>query len=205
MEFVFKPEKLTEDLSYQISEAIGKRSEIFSREKYPGMWKKVDKLNGKKAPEKVFRRRKIRQVIYGIILIALGIFLFVPGIMKPKELAVPLIIGAFSIINGIFTVIPRKANSEKFLKKAKKLISAINSSIKQEDTVVFNEEGIFENGSLLMEYENLESIIENRNIFFVCGGEKIMILRKADMVVGNQDGFRQFVEEKTKNKTCSYN
>ena len=33
--------------------------------------------------EEVLRRRKIRYVIYGIILIAVGFFLFIPGIMKP--------------------------------------------------------------------------------------------------------------------------
>ena len=38
MEFVFKPEKLGENLSYEISEAIAKRTEIFSRKKLPGLW-----------------------------------------------------------------------------------------------------------------------------------------------------------------------
>ena len=41
MEFVFKPEKLTEELVDQVAEAVGKRTEIFSREKLPGMWKKL--------------------------------------------------------------------------------------------------------------------------------------------------------------------
>ena len=129
MEFVFKPEKLTEELVDQVAEAVGKRAEIFSREKLPGMWKKVDKLNEKKMPEEVLRHRKIRYVIYGIILIAVGFFLFIPGLMKPKELTVPLIVGAFSIINGIFAVLPRRTNAEKFKKKAEKLVSAINSSL----------------------------------------------------------------------------
>ena len=201
MEFVFKPEKLTEELVDQVAEAVGKRTEIFSREKLPGMWKKVDKLNEKKMPEEVLRRRKIRYVIYGIILIAVGFFLFIPGLMKPKELTVPLIVGAFSIINGIFAVLPRRTNAEKFKKKAKKLVSAINSSLKPEDTVVFGEEKIFENGAVLMEYENLESVIENRSIFLVCDGNKIMVLRKTDMVIGNPEEFGIFAESKSGRKT----
>ena len=197
MEFVFKPEKLTENLSYEISEAIAKRTEIFSRKKLPGLWEKTDELNRKKLSEAGFKRRIRLRRFYGIILIALGIFLFVPGLVKPQELFVPLIVGAFSIINGIFAVIPRKTDAERFLKKAKKLTKAINSSVGPEDTLVFSEDGIFENGAVLMKYEELENVIENRSVFLVCDGKKIMVLRKADMVVGNQEDFRIFIKEKT--------
>ena len=197
MEFLFKPEKLTEDLVYQVSEAIAKRAEIFSRKRYPGLWEKTDRLNEKKLPEEALLRRRRLRRFYGIICIALGIFLFVPGLMKPSELAVPLFVGAAAIIFGISAVIPRKTNEEKFYKKAKKLAKAINSSLKPGDTVVFNEEGIFENGGALMKYEELENIIENRSIFLVCDGKLIMVLRKTDMVIGNPEDFRNFIEEKT--------
>ena len=196
MEFVFKPEKLGENLSYEISETIAKRTEIFSRKKFPGLWEKTDALNAKNLSEPALKRRKIFRKINGIICIAFGIFLFVPGLMKPSELAVPLIVGAFAIIFGISAVIPRKTNAEKFLKKAKKLAKAINSSHEKEDTVVFGEDGIFENGAALMKYEELEDVIENRSIFLVCDGKKIMVLRKTDMVAGNPEDFRIFIEEK---------
>ncbi|MBQ8595132.1 MAG: hypothetical protein IJ406_04150 [Oscillospiraceae bacterium] len=201
MEFLFKPEKLSEDLKYQVSETLAKRTELFSRKKFPGLWEKTDELNEKNlSTEALKRRRKFRR-FYGIICIALGIFLFVPGLVKPSELFVPLVVGALAIITGITAVIPWKTNSEKFEKKAKKLISAINSSLKPEDKVLFNEEGIFENGALLMEYENLESIIENRSIFLVCDGIKIMVLRKADLVIGNPEEFKILIESKTGKKT----
>ena len=198
MEFIFKPEKLTDDLSYQISECIAKRAENFSRAKYPGMWKKVDDLNERRMPEDVLRRRKIRQVIYGILLIGMGIFLFVPGLMKPKELTVPLIVGAFAIINGIFAVLPRRTDAEKYKRKAKKLLSAINSSVKSGDTVIFNEEAVFENGALIMEYQNLEPLVESRSIWLVCDGVKVMVLRKNDLVSGSPEDFSAFINEKTK-------
>ena len=201
MEFLFKPEKLSEDLKYQVSEAISKRAEIFSRKRYPGLWEKTDRLNEKKLPEEALLKRRRFRRFYGIICIALGIFLFVPGLMKPGELFVPLVVGALAILTGITAVVPRKTNSEKFEKKAKKLISAIDSSLKPGDKVLFNEEGIFENGALLMEYENLESIIENRSIFLVCDGIKIMVLRKTDLVIGNPEEFKIFVESKTGKKT----
>lgn len=201
MEFIFRPEKLSDDLRYQVSEAIAKRTELFSRKKFPGLWEKTDELNKKRLPEEALIKRRRFRRFYGIICIALGIFLFVPGLMKPSELTVPLIVGALAVITGITAVIPRKTAGEKFEKKAEKLILAINSSVKPEDTVVFNDEGVFENGNPLMEYENLENIIENRSILLVCDGKKIMLLRKADMVIGNPDEFTVFVETKTGKKT----
>ena len=205
MEFVFKPEKLTENLFYEISEAIAKRTEIFSRKKLPGLWEKTDELNAKNLSEPALKRRKKFRKINGIICIALGNFLFVPGIVAPKELFVPLIVGAFATVFGISAVIPRKTDAEKFLKKAKNLAKAINSSLKPEDTVVFGEDGIFENGGLLMKYEELENVIENKNIFLVCDGKKIMILRKNDMILGNKEEFLNFIEIKTCKKTYSCN
>lgn len=201
MEFIFRPEKLSDDLRYQVSEALARRTELFSRKKFPGLWEKTDELNKKRLPEEALIKRRRFRRFYGIICIALGIFLFVPGIMKPSELAVPLIVGALAIITGITAVIPRKTAGEKFEKKAEKLILAINSSVKPEDTVVFNDKGFFENGNILMEYESLENIIENRSLWLVCDGKKIMILRKADMVSGSIDEFTVFVETKTGKKT----
>ena len=190
MEFLFKPEKLTEDLVYQVSEMIAKRAEIFSRKKFPGLWEKTDRLNEKKLPEEALLRRRRFRRFYGIICIALGFFLFVP-----------LVVGALAIATGITAVLPRKTAAEKFEKKAKKLISAINSSVKPEDKVLFNEEGIFENGALLMEYDDLENVIENRSVFLICDGIKIMVLRKADAVIGKPEEFGIFVESKTGKKT----
>ena len=111
--------------------------------------------------------------------------------------------GAFATFFGISAIISRKTNAERYLKKAKKLAKAINSSLEPEDTVVFGEDGIFENGALLMKYEILESVIENRSIFLVCDGKKIMVLRKNDMVSGNPEEFKIFIEEKTKKEVAN--
>ena len=54
-----------------------------------------------------------------------------------------------------------------------------------------------------MKYEKLESVIENRSIFLVCDGKKIMVLRKNDMVSGNPEEFKIFIEEKTKKEVAN--
>ena len=72
-------------------------------------------------------------------------------------------------------------------------MKSINSSIESGDTVVFAEDGIFENGVLLMEYENLEPIIEERSLFLVCDGVKVLVLRKFDLVIGGLEDFSAFI------------
>ena len=80
-------------------------------------------------------------------------------------------------------------------------LASFFSSKVVKDFLSFSKNIIFENGMLLMVYENLENLIENRSIFLVCDGTKIMVLRKTDMVIGNPEEFGLFIEDKTKKKT----
>ena len=66
----------------------------------------------------LFKKKTPKEYILYSVIIALGIFLFVPGIVAPKELFVPMIAGAFAIVFGISAVIPRKTNAEKFIFQA---------------------------------------------------------------------------------------
>ncbi|MBQ7873535.1 MAG: hypothetical protein IJ306_00025 [Oscillospiraceae bacterium] len=200
MELIFRPGKIGSGLVDEVACVLAKRTEIASREKLPGLWNKIDKINTDKAPENVLRRRKTRHAVYGAALIAMGIFLFVPGIMKPKELFVPLVVGAVSLISGIFAVMPQKNAAERFEKKAQKLIKSIDSSVKNGDTLVFGEECITENGALLMEYENIAEIFETKNLFFISDGIKAILIRKCDLVRGNNDEFCAFIGIKTGRK-----
>lgn len=64
MEFVFKPEKLTENLFYEISESIAKRTEIFSRKKFPGLWEKTDMVIGNPEEFGLFIEDKTKKKTY---------------------------------------------------------------------------------------------------------------------------------------------
>ena len=65
----------------QVSCALEKRTESISREKYPKMWKITDHFNSKKVSEIVLKRRRLRYRVYGILLIIMGAFLLIPGLM----------------------------------------------------------------------------------------------------------------------------
>ena len=76
MEFVFVLTKYN-NVSFkpQVSKTLEKRTELVSREKYPQVWKYVDKMSSKeKASEEVPKKRRSRYKIYGILLLFLGFF-----------------------------------------------------------------------------------------------------------------------------------
>lgn len=51
MEFVFQTTPLNEErLIPQISQALEKRTELISREKYPGLWNATDRFSAGKRP-----------------------------------------------------------------------------------------------------------------------------------------------------------
>lgn len=95
--FTFQISPLPEAYIPQLVYALEMRTELLSRVKFPGMWKHTDRL--KQIPK--VKKSPLRTKLLGIFNLALGIFLFVPGVMKPKELFVPLIVGAIGIGAGI--------------------------------------------------------------------------------------------------------
>ena len=114
----------------QVSCALEKRTESISREKYPKMWKITDHFNSKKVSEIVLKRRRLRYRVYGILLIIMGAFLLIPGLMEPQELAVPLFAGILGLLLGVFTLWSSKAQklqSERFNQAAVKLLKGLEA------------------------------------------------------------------------------
>ena len=131
----------TESLLQQVSKALEKRTEFVSRECYPGLWENIDKLN---AVSKGKRRSSLRSKIMSIICLVLGVFLFIPGLMKPQELLVPLLVGAFAIVIGlVYLYIGRKDKKNPFDKSARLLLMGKDTiSAKQSIMVSFSESGM---------------------------------------------------------------
>lgn len=158
----------TESLLQQVSKALEKRTEFVSRERYPGLWENIDKLN---AMSKGKRRSSLRSKIMSIICLVLGVFLFVPGLMKPQELLVPLLTGAFAIVIGIvYLYIGRKDKKNPFDKSAKLLLMGKDTiSAKQSIVVSFSESGmeiqVDDKESQRIPYSDFESMIETMDLF----------------------------------------
>ena len=185
-----------ESLLPQVSKALEKRTEFVSRERYPGLWENIDKLN---AVSKGKRRSSLRSKIMSIICLVLGVFLFVPGLMKPQELLVPLLVGAFAIVIGIvYLYIGRKDKKNPFDKSVRLLLMGKDTiSAKQSIMVSFSESGMEiradDKEPQHIPYSNFESMIETEDLFLFVHDTRITVLQKKDLTSNDITDFRNFI------------
>ena len=186
----------TEDILQQVSKALEKRTEFVSRERYPGLWENIDKLND---VSKGKHRSSLRSKIMSIICLVLGVFLFVPGLIKPQELLVPLLVGAFAIAIGIvYLYIGRKDKKNPFDKSAKLLLMGKDTiSAKQSIMVSFSELGmeirVDDKEPQHIPYSDFESMIETEDLFLFVHDTRITILQKKDLTSNATTDFRNFI------------
>ena len=186
----------TESLLQQVSKALEKRTEFVSRERYPSLWENIDKLN---AVSKGKRRSSLRSKVMSIICLVLGVFLFVPGLMKPQELLVPLLVGAFAIVIGIvYLYIGRKGKKNPFDKSARLLLMGKDTiSAKQSIMVSFSESGMEiradDKEPQHIPYSDFESMIETEDLFLFVHDTRITVLQKKDLTSNGITDFRNFI------------
>lgn len=188
----------TESLLQQVSKALEKRTEFVSRERYPSLWENIDKLN---AVSKGKRRSSLRSKVMSIICLVLGVFLFVPGLMKPQELLVPLLVGAFAIVIGIvYLYIGRKGKKNPFDKSARLLLMGKDTiSAKQSIMVSFSESGMEiradDKEPQHIPYSDFESMIETEDLFLFVHDTRITVLQKKDLTSNDITDFRNFISK----------
>lgn len=186
----------TESLLQQVSKALEKRTEFVSRERYPSLWENIDKLN---AVSKGKRRSSLRSKVMSIICLVLGVFLFVPGLMKPQELLVPLLVGAFAIVIGIvYLYIGRNGKKNPFDKSARLLLMGKDTiSAKQSIMVSFSESGMEiradDKEPQHIPYSDFESMIETEDLFLFVHDTRITVLQKKDLTSNDITDFRNFI------------
>lgn len=201
MDFVFE---LTgyqdETFKTQVSRVLEKRTELISRNKYPGLWKYTDKLNSKdKAPEEVMKNRRGRYMVYGIILLLLGLFLFIPSLLKPKEMLIPLLVGASAVGYGILNIKSgiksKKVKPSSFDKAAMKLYSEYEniSSV----TVTFTDDKVRLPGEVTIDYSEIEKVFITEDFFIMFWNERITVLQKKDLCSLSMEEFISFITLKS--------
>lgn len=136
----------------------------------------------------------------GIILVIIFvIFCFVGGVMDPKELTVPLIIGAAAILWGGFGLFRGKIKRKNPFDKSARLLLEQRKTT-DDATVAFNESGMTiaaEGGEELVPYDKMEYIVEAEGMLLLTFDEKVIAVKKADMICGDMEGFHAFITEHT--------
>ncbi len=175
----------------QVSELLEQAVQTVSREKYPQLWKLTDRLNSvPKASKKELKHRRIRTKILSVICLLLGIFLFVPGLMKPQELTGPLFMGALAVGSGIGGLWrSRKKKKEKcrdprYDRAASQLLEEYAALAEASGEIAFTETDCSADGS---------SVFESEDVFLLFTESGTRILVKKDLTEGNIEDFRDFL------------
>ena len=195
--YVFRITAMGEEYLPQISYALEKRTELLSRNQYPGMWKTTDKLRASvREPSK---GRRIFRKILSIICLCCGIFLFVPGLMEPEELRVPLYAGAIGIGTGVGGLLGGKIKRKNPFDKSARLLLEQRKTT-DDAKVIFDENGMTiaaGGGEELVPYDKMEYIVEAEGMLLLTFDEKVIAVKKADMICGDMEGFYTFITEQT--------
>ena len=160
----------TEKLLPQVSRALEKRTEMVSRERFPGLWKHTDRFRSMARGRK---RSRLRTRGMSALCLAAGIFLAVPGLMEPRELFVPLLVG-----------------------------EAAKSSAEQAASVSFSEEGMTVPAgggkAEFVPYREFECAVETADSFLFVFGGRVLLLQKMDLKAECIGDFCSLISEKVK-------
>ena len=193
--YAFRVTAMGEEYLPQISYALEKRTEILSRVKYPGMWSATDKLRASvREPSK---GRKLFRKLLSVFCLCCGILLFVPGLMEPEELKVPLFAGAIGIGTGIGGLLRGKIKRKNPFDKSARLLLEQRKTT-DDATVAFDESGMTiaaGGGEELIPYDKMEYIVEAEGMLLLTFDEKVIAVKKEDMVCGELEDFRSFIAD----------
>ncbi|KXL51869.1 hypothetical protein CLNEO_27270 [Anaerotignum neopropionicum] len=200
MNFIFSLTEYNSSLfQSQISVVLEKRNELYSRERFPKIWRYIDKKKAARMPQKALKRQRRRYRIYGFLLLIMGIYLFIPGLMDPKELFGPLIGGALVIVLGVgyirYGKTSKKVRFTFFNKSAKKLFEGHRSlnfeKIRFEDNMICfsQEDGI--------KYEEIGCVFVTTDFFVFLWNDIVVVLQKKDLISSSEREFLDFLASKT--------
>ena len=138
-EFVFQVTTIDDRLAPQLSRVLRYCADFSSRQKLPVLWEFTDRLNRiPKADPEILEKRRRREGMWGIVLWGLSLFLLVPSVMDPSELAAPLVLSVLGFFLGCIAMRSRK----------RKLLGGLNLAM-----------GIFLCLGAFLEYTHLKALL----------------------------------------------
>ena len=195
-------------LEGETAELLRQRLERHSRQTVPGLWKATDALNAYAAQGPGRETRQRRNRIYAVILMVLGAFVLVPGLMKPRA---PVLIaaGVLALLSGLGLLIlsrkPKPAGVPAACREeAKKLLErqrsvdwdAAKTQITFADIAWTISSGEQQE---TIPYDQITGLYETEHLWLlVYGQDKALLLQKSDLVSGAADGFAAYIQRKAK-------
>jgi len=187
-------------LDMEVPKLFQQRLENHSRHVVPLMWKVTDKLNAHAAKGTNQNGQRVRHRIFGVLLVALGVFALVPGLMEPRIHSL-ILAGAFAIIVGLLKLCQRKPLTipASCQKEAQEFLAGRRATdwSKAIIKICFDENGMTvsdEKKQEIVPYEKMTGLFETENLWLLTyADEKGLLLQKGDLISGEISGFSSFL------------
>lgn len=206
MEFVFQLSNYDgPSLETETAELLRQRLEAYSREAVPGLWKVTDRLNAHAAKRSGRAKRRERYRIYGVLLIVLGIFALVPGLMEPR---IPSLIaaGGFAVVMGVWSLCLREKRHLRPPASCRKEAAELLAGRRSMDWAALRTEVRFDEAGMTVSagesretvsYSEMTGAFESERLWLlVYSGEKALLLQKRDLISGEAGAFLSCLQGK---------
>jgi len=196
MQYTFQTSQYqVSDLLPEVTAALEKRMEAEGRRRLPGLWKVIDRLPGGKAPYEMTKGRRIYRRVMGILLLLVGLFLVIPGLVAPDELLGPLLVGLLAVGTAIYYLYStRKSRRSSFEKQAQTLLENIAKAEPQ--PVVFTDAGMQLKEGSLVSYADMVFFTETPSGLLLNWADQATFLQKKDLEEGEWAAFSAFLRER---------
>ncbi|MCQ2421009.1 MAG: hypothetical protein MJ118_07720 [Clostridia bacterium] len=199
-EFVFSIGSYSSELLPEVEAILHSEVEQSSRNRLPGLWKITDRLNQSqgKAPRK--NRPVVVLVLQELILFALGVFLFVPGIMQAQKWNAMTVFGGLLILIAAARLLPKAgSSSEKKIKmSADALLQSLNRiDPKEKAKVEIRESDVrisSKSGERCMAFENMNAAYETSKLFAFVSRGSVTLVQKKNLRQGNAADLSGFLQ-----------
>ncbi|MDE7221189.1 MAG: YcxB family protein [Oscillospiraceae bacterium] len=208
MEFIFHLSCYNDSaLDEETVQLLVQRLEARSRKTMPAMWAATDKLNAYAAKGPGREKRRMRCRVYGAILLVLGIFLLVPGLMEPRTPS-QIFVGGAAAVWGIWSLFFRERRSPALPASCRKEAAQLLETRRSIDwTLPENRTELrFDRAGLAIRageqtktvpYSDMTAIYETEHLWLLLyGAEQAMLLQKKDLTAGDPAKFLPYLLEK---------
>lgn len=221
MDFVFELSSYdSPELDAETVRMVDQLMEAQSRSILPGVWAVTDRVNQNSRDEARWpnqQRAAKRYRLYSALLLGLGIFMLVPGLMEPKELMVVLLGGVLAVLTSLayfrrakslsrgagLSAQRQRGPAPSACKAAGQLLERMRGLDlkKSPASVIFDESGVIitepQEKTQLTAYSGVTGVFEEKHAWLLAYGERqTLLLQKKDLTVGNIEDFVDYVQER---------
>lgn len=216
IQFIYQVESVDKDgLLSQVSTALEKRLEIRQQQIKPQ--KNLPDMSNMTEEQKqdYFKRQRKYKIFWGIVILALGIYMIVANLENPAKGMTQMIVGTIAIVAGIYYLLfggkqkkmRKPVDRSKYDNAASEFLDeqVKHTQDKKIQIAFFEEEMVTITGELeeldqdAVPYSDVECALEGADMFLLTYNNRGVLLQKKDLTMGSVDEFREFISGRVKN------